>query len=444
MKSKKNIFKLFTLIVILLSFNCSKEVVDNTSLEESNLEQSGLTTVPIENSLEFFKSVNLNEQSKKQKGINSIDVNIEIETLEQITLTNTDAKLNIAKATTKYKDVETQVLQIVIDGRLQTVLLHHIPEKSIKMDKLYSSKTDSPFSGSIYSTDFSGTILSGFKISNGNILGSFNFFTNSFSTNPCYGITCGIELDEVIVSPPPASTYNYVSASSQTTPFYYQWNRSQNNYSSMGMAYANYYRSIELQKWNNITIDESGPKIDPKEATKCFDKTKGSKLTIYIQQPTENSLELIGENNVGHVFVGIEQDGIRRVFGFYPPPTATNAGIAVGNDYVSELRDNSGELYHVSISTNINATQMSNIIQYVQNHPKTYNLNNYACTDFGIAVGNLGGLNLPSTKVSGGFGLFNGRSPAKLGQEVRAANTSSNRVINKSKGNAPSKTNEKC
>ena len=101
MKSKKHIFKLFTLIVILLSFNCSKEVVDNTSLEESNLEQSGLTTVPIENSLEFFKSVNLNEQSKKQKGINSIDVNIEIETLEQITLTNTDAKLNIAKATTK-------------------------------------------------------------------------------------------------------------------------------------------------------------------------------------------------------------------------------------------------------------------------------------------------------------------------------------------------------
>ncbi|WP_165769248.1 hypothetical protein [Flavobacterium tructae] len=40
--------------------------------------------------------------------------------------------------------------------------------------------------------------------------------------------------------------------------------------------------------------------------------------------------------------------------------------------------------------------------------------NRYACTDFGIAVGKLGGINLPSTKASS-F-TFNGTYPGNLGE----------------------------
>ena len=44
---------------------------------------------------------------------------------------------------------------------------------------------------------------------------------------------------------------------------------------------------------------------------------------------------------------------------------------------------------------------------------------------FGVVIGNMAGLNLPRTTVSGAFGFFKGRSPAKLGQELRAMNSTS-------------------
>ena len=70
----------------------------------------------------------------------------------------------------------------------------------------------------------------------------------------------------------------------------------------------------------------------------------------------------------------------------------------------------------ISSPKNITSCQLTSIVNYSINFPPTYNTNNYACADFGINIGNLGGMNLPSTTVSSL--LFNGRSPAILGQEV--------------------------
>ncbi|MDA9317135.1 hypothetical protein N9Q58_04390, partial [Polaribacter sp.] len=71
---------------------------------------------------------NSNELSKHSKGKNSIDLEIDLETLEQIDVSDTNAKVNIANASTKFDNLETQVLQIEINGKLQTVLLHHFVE----------------------------------------------------------------------------------------------------------------------------------------------------------------------------------------------------------------------------------------------------------------------------------------------------------------------------
>lgn len=60
--------------------------------------------------------------------------------------------------------------------------------------------------------------------------------------------------------------------------------------------------------------------------------------------------------------------------------------------------------------------------------------NRYACTDFGIAVGKLGGINLPSTKASS-F-TFNGTSPGNLGEDVRNGNFL-NTTKTTTKSNAP-------
>ena len=181
-------------------------------------------------------------------------------------------------------------------------------------------------------------------------------------------------------------------------------------------------------------------KIDPNEELKCFDLTKGAKLTIYVQQPKENSSQLVGPNEVGHAFIGIEQSGITRQLGFYPESGASDGLVAVGKEYDSELRDNYDYLYHVSVSLDISNSQLTTIKNYINNFPEKYDVNDYACTDFAIKIGNLGGMNLPSTTVTSW--PFKGRSPGQLGQEIRAMNSDSTKTIKKIKENSPNKEGE--
>ena len=113
-----------------------------------------------------------------------------------------------------------------------------------------------------------------------------------------------------------------------------------------------------------VIINIEGEKVDPEEETKCFDKTQSAKLTVYVQQAKEGTRNDVGPNSVGHVFIGIEQGNVSRYLGYYPPSSASSVGIALGSDYNAEIRDNSGTMYHVSISKNITASQLSSIIHY--------------------------------------------------------------------------------
>lgn len=183
----------------------------------------------------------------------------------------------------------------------------------------------------------------------------------------------------------------------------------------------------------NFVLDDLTKKVDLKEELKCFDKKLGANLIIYVQQPNENTEDIIGANSVGHAFIGIEQNGIIRQLGFYPSQASNSALVAVGKTYSSEIRGNYNYLYHVSISKSISATELNSVINYIENYPKNYNVNTFACTDFAIGVGNIGGMPLKSTTVSS-F-TFSGRSPGKLGQEIRSMNSASgltviNQVIN--------------
>ncbi|CAM3141221.1 hypothetical protein [Flavobacterium frigoris] len=185
----------------------------------------------------------------------------------------------------------------------------------------------------------------------------------------------------------------------------------------------------------NFVLDLLTKKVDPKEELKCFDKTSGAILTIYVQQPNENTEDIIGANSVEHAFIGIEQNGIVRKLGFYPIQSSNSALVAVGKAYNSEIRGNNNYLYHVSISKKINSNELNSIINYIENYPKTYNVNSYACADFAINVGNIGGMSLKSTTVSS-F-TYSGRSPGKLGQEIRSMNSTSILTINKSSNKSP-------
>ncbi|MEM8937715.1 MAG: hypothetical protein AAGC64_00040 [Bacteroidota bacterium] len=199
---------------------------------------------------------------------------------------------------------------------------------------------------------------------------------------------------------------------------------------------------IDATKYLQFPAIGKGSKFDPKKELKCFDKTKPAKLTIYIEQAVPGTTKVHGQNEVGHVFVGIEQGQFRRLFGYYPQESATDVGVAVGRNYTAILRDNSGSNYNIKIEKSITAQQLTKVIEEAEDFHKTYNLNNYACVDFGIDIGNLGGMNLPRNTTSElvhGFYPFKGRAPGRLGEDIMRSNSTAVGTATRSTQKAPSK-----
>ena len=151
---------------------------------------------------------------------------------------------------------------------------------------------------------------------------------------------------------------------------------------------------------------------------KCFDKTKGAKFTLYIDQPLANSSDSWAgpatDPDVGHTFIAIEQNGIKRVLGYYP---SEGVNPFYNPSEIREWINDGGHKYDVSISKNISSSQLTQIIDEIKNYSQTYNLNSNNCTDFGMKVAGKAGITLPSAYGSWPGG--GGDNPGKLGQIVR-------------------------
>ncbi len=162
--------------------------------------------------------------------------------------------------------------------------------------------------------------------------------------------------------------------------------------------------------------DSGTPKIKPKTELKCFDTSKPAKITIYVEQPIPKSRDITAK--IGHAFIGIEQDGIIRTLGFYPNSAFSTL---VGGTQKAEIHDNSGSLFHVSVSTTVIASTLVQILDRIENFPASYDLNNYNCADFAIEIGRLARLNIPSTTgtYKNVIFSFRGRNPADLGEDLR-------------------------
>ena len=246
MKKNSRIFIETSLVLIasLFLFNCSNESIDdNVMMNQLDSQSNNLKTVPLENSLNFLKKLNSNRLTSKGLISNDIGLEIDIESLEQIDITNTDAKLNIASATTKFEGVETEFLQIEINGELQTILFHHVTQKNINSRMPINDKN---YTGDVYSTDLDGRVLSGFRINKGTISGLYN--PSPYATDP-------IKLNEVIIkntytAPPYGGNYYTMMNYGFVRP------QSMNNYGSMGLAYASYYRTMMFQNLEKKIVDK--------------------------------------------------------------------------------------------------------------------------------------------------------------------------------------------
>lgn len=197
---------------------------------------------------------------------------IDVESLEQVDLTNTDAKLNIASATTIFDGVQMEIFQIEINGELQTILFHRVPENNITMTSRILIN-DRDFTGSVYSTDLKGRVLSGFEVKNGNVSNQYRLDT--YSTDP-------VPLKEVIVN----NTYKAPVYSGGSAFNNIDYSRTPNyltNYSSMGVAYAAYYRNMMLQHLEELIVDKD---LNPclKEVLKQLKNAKQSDIAKILEK----------------------------------------------------------------------------------------------------------------------------------------------------------------
>lgn len=202
--------------------------------------------------------------------------------------------------------------------------------------------------------------------------------------------------------------------------------------------------SISTSITGNIEIvfeEPDNPIQNINDYLECFDITQGATVTIYIDEPEPGSGEtwVTGWNGilptaiVGHTFISITQGDNTSVLGYYPstdavtPSNPSDSGV-YGND--------SGESFSASITKNINSTELELIINYIINNDSTtYNLNSNNCTDFGLAVADLAGLNLPEANDDWPGG--SGSNPGTLGEWLNTNSTNSSDNINTTGGNAP-------
>lgn len=175
------------------------------------------------------------------------------------------------------------------------------------------------------------------------------------------------------------------------------------------------------------------------EFIECFDTSQPAKLTIYIDQPISNSNIVVSANSVGHAFIGISQGENNSTFGFYPNNDDTTPW---NTDAPPVFGDDSTHAFDVSLTINITATQLNDIINLSTNFNDNYDLNDNNCTDFAIEIGNLGGLSIGNCNSN--WILGSGSNPAKLGQTVRNMDNLPDGAERDTNGGYPIENNKDC
>jgi hypothetical protein len=226
------------------------------------------------------------------------------------------------------------------------------------------------------------------------------------------------------------------------------------------LAIANNYNSNPIEELSEIIdiLDDGNingqqvvvapdtPITNMTQYLSIFNTSIGATITIYADQPVNNTDRIISPNDgVGHAFISIQQGTKVVSLGFYPqsspgsiiPNTLTldptdffpTAG-AFGND--------GGHDYDVSLSVPINAAALANLINGITNVANSnplYNLGSLNCTDMAILFFESGtNINIPSCESPS---IWSGQTSRTLGQILKGMTTPTNGMLNTFPQNAP-------
>ncbi len=213
----------------------------------------------------------------------------------------------------------------------------------------------------------------------------------------------------------------------------------QNNFDSNSNQFVNELMDYELN--NNLYVSPNSPIEDFLEYIECLDLTQGATITIYADQPVNNSNTpySLSPFNVGHAFIGIKQGDEQLSFGFYP-----ENGTGFFNPTNGILGNDQNHSFDVSITINVNSTTLVNILGLGNDYSTgignfQYDLDTNNCTDFIINISNECGLGIPD--CFGNWPLGGGSNPGAFGQYIRTMSLPSGATRNTSGGSSP--TNHK-
>jgi len=228
--------------------------------------------------------------------------------------------------------------------------------------------------------------------------------------------------------------------------FYY--NEMQQKYATDSSTQADISQPVNEQETMDIAFDSTAflkqdnrkkdsERLSVKEILRAFDDNKEATdyaLMVNVKQPVNGKRKSFkGINNVGHMFITLikyntDKSYVSRSFGFYPQKTGLLSATPFKPTTAAVFKDDALHDWDEAIGKFISYRRFVKIIKVLCKYEyKMYNLNENNCTDFGLAIASLSGINIQETK--GTWPLGKGNNPANAGQSIRdnkLADTNSN------------------
>ncbi|PWT79126.1 MAG: hypothetical protein C5B59_00345 [Bacteroidetes bacterium] len=182
--------------------------------------------------------------------------------------------------------------------------------------------------------------------------------------------------------------------------------------------------TADIQSVSKKVIDSP-----PTSVTDIFDSFNDHKpaenyaLIIAVKQPLPGKRKpFTGIGNVGHVFVILikynsDQTVVSRSFGFYPEKNSSFVATPIHPGSRSVFKDDALHDWDELAGKFISRKRFEKILRLLGAYEKKpYNLNQNNCSDFGLSVAAIGGIDIPFTNSK--WPLGRGNNPANVGQSI--------------------------
>jgi hypothetical protein len=172
----------------------------------------------------------------------------------------------------------------------------------------------------------------------------------------------------------------------------------------------------EIQSVPVHAIDITNPFGDGKVAVKYA-------LLVHIQQPKRGKPKIFVKlGKVGHTFITLvkynaDSTYVARTFGFYPKKDHVLSATPLFPSSSPEFKNDEKHDWDEVVGKFISMRKFQKILLLVKQYDsRQYNLNSNNCTDFGLNIAVIGGINILDTY--GRWPLGSGNNPASAGQSV--------------------------